>query len=210
MNRGDNDAAKPTAHPGVQVESKSKSDIGHYEGAVVAILATHGFEQSELLGPKQALEEAGVCVDVVSPVRGQIRAWHIHDWGATVNVDVEIGEANPDVYDALVLPGGVMNPDTLRNDDRSVDFVRAFAEQHKPIAAICHGPWMLVEAGLVRGRKLTSWPSLKTDISNAGGKWIDKNVVVDDRLLTSRMPDDIPDFNRALLSLLVQTTETTA
>jgi len=168
----------------------------------VAILATHGFEQSELIEPKNALAGAGFEVEVISPATGSIRGWNHRRWGHEVGVDVELAEADPDRYDMLLLPGGVMNPDTLRQDERAVALVRAFAEQRKPIAAICHGPWMLVEAGLVRGRTLTSWPSLKTDIRNAGGTWVDRPVVEDDRLVTSRKPDDIPAFNDAILRLL--------
>lgn len=168
----------------------------------VAILATDGFEQSELLEPKRALEEAGATTQVVSVNSGSIRGWSNKDWGESVPVDLELSNASPEDFDALVLPGGVMNPDHLRANARAVQFVRAFADANKPIAAICHGPWLLVEAGLVEGRRLTSWPSLKTDIRNAGGDWVDEEVVVDEGLITSRKPGDLPAFNHKLAELL--------
>lgn len=165
----------------------------------VAILATDGFEEVELLEPRRALQEAGATAVLISPHSGQIKAWAKTDWGAPIPVDKTVGEANPADYDALLLPGGVMNPDTLRTDESAVRFVRSFFEAQKPVAAICHGPWMLVEAGVVQGRKLTSWPSLKTDIKNAGGEWQDQEVVTDNGLVTSRKPDDIPAFNRKFI-----------
>ncbi|MDQ2843359.1 MAG: type 1 glutamine amidotransferase [Acidobacteriota bacterium] len=165
----------------------------------VAILATEGFEYVELVEPKKALEAAGAKTEVVSPKDGQIRGWNHTDWGDSVKVDVSLKSANPANYDALLLPGGVMNPDHLRQDPQAVQFVKSFFEAHKPVAAICHGPWMLVEAGVVKGRTLTSWPSLQTDIRNAGGKWTDQQVVTDQGLVTSRKPDDIPAFNKKML-----------
>ncbi len=164
----------------------------------VAILATDGFEYVELTEPKKALEQAGAKTEVISPKDGQIRGWNHTDWGESVPVDRNLKSAKESDYDALVLPGGVMNPDHLRQDKDAVNFVKSFFEAHKPVAAICHGPWMLVEADVVRGRKLTSWPSLQTDIRNAGGEWTDQEVVTDQGLVTSRKPDDLPAFNRKM------------
>ncbi|MBV9760079.1 MAG: type 1 glutamine amidotransferase [Acidobacteriaceae bacterium] len=165
----------------------------------VAILATDGFEYVELTEPRKALDEAGATTEVVSPKEGKIKGWNKTDWGDSVKVDVDLKSADANNYDALLLPGGVMNPDHLRMEPRAVQFVRAFFESQKPVAAICHGPWLLVEANVVRGRKLTSWPSLKTDISNAGGEWTDQQVVTDQGLVTSRKPDDIPAFNKKVI-----------
>ena len=168
----------------------------------VAVLATDGFEQSELEKPVAALREAGAQVEVVAPKPGQIQGWEHHDKGRGVPVDRILGETRPDRYDALVLPGGVMNPDALRLEPQAIDFVAAFVKARKPIAAICHGPWTLIDAGGVLGRSLTSWPSLKTDLKNAGAQWVDKEVVVDGTLVTSRKPDDLEAFNRESLTLL--------
>lgn len=164
------------------------------ENKKIAILATDGFEESELFEPKKALEDAGAEVDVISLVLGQIRSWKEDDWGAGIMVDKELLEANADDYDALMLPGGVINSDRLRNDEKSIEFVRRFVQSSKPIAAICHAPWILIEAG-IGNRKLTSWPSLKTDLRNAGAQWVDREVVVDDGLVTSRKPADLAAFN---------------
>ncbi len=170
-------------------------------GKKIAILATEGFEQSELEKPKQALEEAGAQTQVVSPKDGKIKGWNTTDWGNEVKVDVPLKSADPSQYDALLLPGGVQNPDKLRMNPDAVRFVKSFFDQGKPVAAICHGPWMLVETGAARGRTITSWPSLKTDIRNAGGTWVDEEVVTSDGVVTSRKPDDIPAFNREMISL---------
>jgi protease I len=164
------------------------------QGKRIAILATVGVEQVELVGPKKALESAGATAEVVSPESGKIRAWDMKDWGTEIPVDKTLSEANPDHYDALMLPGGVMSPDRLRANNDAVKFVRHFVETDKPIAAICHGPWTLIEAGGVRGRRMTSWPSLRTDLANAGAEWVDEEVVTDHGLVTSRKPDDIPAF----------------
>lgn len=169
------------------------------QGKRVAILATDGFEQSELLEPKKALEDAGAQTEVVSLQQGEIKGWSGTDWGEAVTVDRLVADASSQDYDALLLPGGVMNPDKLRMDEKAVAFVRGFAEEGKPIAAICHGPWTLIEAGAVEGRRMTSWPSLKTDLTNAGAEWVDQEVVADNGLVTSRKPDDIPAFNRKML-----------
>jgi protease I len=173
-------------------------------GKMIAILATDGFEQAELTKPKKALEEAGAQTHVVSPEGKKIKGWDKKDWGEEVAVDVELKSADPADYHALLLPGGVMNPDHLRMNADAVRFVKHFFEHAKPVAAICHGPWMLVEAGAVRGRTITSWPSLKTDIRNAGGTWVDEEVVVSNGVVTSRNPDDIPAFNREMIELIAQ------
>ena len=165
----------------------------------VAILVTDGFEQAELVEPKKALEQEGARTEIVSPALGQVKGWKDKEWGDSFPVDVPLDQAAPENYDALLLPGGVMNPDKLRMDEKAVQFVRSFVDSRKPIAAICHGPWTLVEAGAVRGRTLTSWPSLKTDIRNAGGAWVDQEVVTDNGLVTSRKPADIPAFNRKMI-----------
>jgi protease I len=163
-------------------------------GLRVAVLATDGFEQAELEKPVAALKEAGAEVEIVSPKDGQIQGWEHHDKGRTAKVDVALDSADAGDFDALVLPGGVMNPDALRLEPKAVDFVRSFARADKPIAAICHGPWTLINAGAVAGKTMTSWPSLEADLENAGAKWVDREVVVDGRLVTSRNPDDLPAF----------------
>lgn len=160
----------------------------------IAILATDGFEQVELTRPRAAIEEAGATVHIVSLESGNIQGFHHMEKGDSFEVDRTLDEVTADDYDGLLLPGGVHNPDTLRAEEAAVDFVREFFEQQKPVAAICHGPWTLVEAGVVEGRTLTSWPSLQTDIVNAGGEWVDEEVVVDNGLVTSRKPDDLDAF----------------
>ncbi len=168
-------------------------------GKRVAILVTDGFEQSEMTEPRKALNEAGADTILVSPASGKVKGWQHAAWGDEFPVDRPLEKADPEDFDALVLPGGVMNPDRLRMDDKAVRFVRAFVESGKPIAAICHGPWTLIEAGAVRNRTMTSWPSLKTDLTNAGARWVDREVVVDEGLVTSRKPADIPAFNRKMI-----------
>ena len=168
-------------------------------GKKIAILATDGFEQVELTKPKAALEEAGATVHVVSPEKGSIKGWDKTDWGQAVDVDVSLDEATAGTYDALVLPGGQINPDKLRIEEKAIDFIRTIGQQQKPIAAICHGPWTLIEAELVRGKKMTSFPSIKTDLRNAGAEWVDQEVVIDQGIITSRNPDDIPAFNKAMI-----------
>jgi protease I len=174
---------------------------GNLQGKKVAILATDGFEQSELLEPRKALDEAGATTQVVSPAGKKIKGWDQKDWGKEVSVDVPLDSANAEEFDALILPGGVMNPDQLRMNPTAVQFVKQFTDAGKPVAAICHGPWTLLEAGAVRGRTMTSWPSLKTDLKNAGASWVDKEVVNDKGVVTSRRPDDIPAFNREMIRL---------
>jgi protease I len=171
------------------------------DGLKVAILATDGFEQSELLEPRKALQEAGATTDVVSPKRDTIRGWNHTEWGQEVGVDRNLQDADPEEYDALVLPGGVMNPDKLRAIPAAVSFAKSFFTAGKPVAAICHGPWTVIESGAAKGHRMTSWPSLKTDLRNAGAEWVDEEVVVDGKLVTSRKPDDLPAFNRATIEL---------
>jgi protease I len=168
-------------------------------GKTIAVVATDGFEQSELTEPRRALQEAGATVHVIAPHSGTIQGMQHHDKGETVKVDKTLDSVKAEDYDALVLPGGVANPDALRTDQRAVGFVRNFFTAKKPVGAICHGPWTLVEADVVRGRKMTSWPSLKTDLKNAGAHWVDQEVVVDQGLVTSRKPDDLPAFNRKII-----------
>ena len=168
-------------------------------GKRVAILATDGVEQVELTQPRQALDAAGALTMVVSPKEGTIKGWQHDRWGDQIKVDLPLREARSSEFDALLIPGGVMNPDTLRLEKQAVDFVRAFFSEGKPVAAICHGPWLLVEAGVLRGRTVTSWPSLQTDIRNAGGDWVDREVVTDEGLVTSRKPDDIPAFSAKMV-----------
>ncbi len=164
-------------------------------GKRIAALVDNGFEQVELVEPKKAFERDGATVDIVSPQDDVVKGWQHTEWGDTFDVDRPLDEARADDYDALFLPGGVMNPDHLRMNSRAVEFVRSFVTAGKPIAAICHGPWTLIEAGAARGRRMTSWPSLKTDLRNAGADWVDETVVVDRGLVTSRKPDDIPAFS---------------
>lgn len=172
-------------------------------GKRVAVLATHGFEQSELQEPKRLLESWGATVEVVSPGDdARIRGWKKKDWGDDVPVDTRLAGADPGDYDALVLPGGVINPDTLRTDAKAIGFIQAFAQAGKPVAAICHGPWLLAESDLIRGREVTSWPSVKRDLANAGARWKDAEVVVDGNVITSRNPDDIPAFTDAVAKAL--------
>jgi len=168
--------------------------MSHLTGKRVAILATDGFEQSELLEPLRALREHGADVDVVSPKGGQVQGFEHFDKGESVPVDVELAQADPGRYDALVIPGGLFNPDSLRVDEQALAFVRGFFEAGKPVAAICHGPWVLANAGVVEGRTLTSVPNIRRDLENAGAKWVDEEVVVDQGLVTSRTPKDLPAF----------------
>jgi len=177
---------------------------GTLQGKKVAILVTDGFEQSELLEPRRALDQVGATTQVVSPADKKVRGWNHKEWGGEVPVDIPLKSANADEFDALLLPGGVMNPDQLRMNPEAVDFVKHFADAGKPVAAICHGPWTLLEAGAVRGRTITSWPSLKTDLNNAGANWVDREVVNDGGLVTSRKPDHIPAFNREMIRLFAQ------
>jgi protease I len=168
-------------------------------GKKVAILVADGFEQVELTEPKQALEAAGAETQVISPNNDWVKAWNRTDWGDEFVVNVNLAEANPADYDALLLPGGMMNPDKLRRNEQALQFVKAFFYVGKPVAAICHGLWTLIDAGVVKGRKVTSYESIQTDLKNAGAEWVDEEVVVDNGLVTSRKPDDIPAFNRKMI-----------
>jgi protease I len=173
-------------------------------GKKVAILVADGFEQSELLEPQKALEDAGAETEIVSPSEGKVQGWKDKDWGKKVSVDVGLADADANDYDALLLPGGVMNPDTLRADEKAVDFVRAFFDSGKPVAAICHGPWTLINAGVVEGRRMTSYASIRVDLENAGAHWVNQEVVVDNGLVTSRQPSDIPAFNRKMIEEIAE------
>ncbi|MEX0871750.1 MAG: type 1 glutamine amidotransferase domain-containing protein [Aquisalimonadaceae bacterium] len=168
-------------------------------GKRVAILATHGFEESELAEPRRALRDAGATVDIVSPESGSIKAWAGNDWGGSYPVDRPLTEAQESDYDALVVPGGVMNPDTLRINEAAIRFTRSFFKAEKPVASICHGPWVLINAEVVKGRRMTSWPSVSLDLRNAGALWVDEEVVVDNGLITSRKPGDLQAFNAKLM-----------
>lgn len=179
------------------------------KGRRVAILATDGVEQVELEEPRKALDDAGALTHLIALEEGSIQAMNHDEKGARIPVDRTIADARPSEYDALLLPGGVANPDHLRMDQRAVQFVREFMLSEKPVAAICHAPWMLVEANAVAGRTLTSWPSLQTDIRNAGGEWVDEKVRIDDRLITSRKPADLPDFCQAIVREFASAIEVT-
>jgi protease I len=174
---------------------------GSLDGMKVAILITDGFEQVEMTEPRKALDAAGAETSIVSPKQDRVRAWKFTEWGDEYPVDVPLDGARPEDFDALLLPGGVINPDTLRMQPAAVAFAKAFLDSGKPVATICHGPWTVIEAGAARGRRLASWPSLKTDIENAGAEWVDQEAVVDGNLVSSRKPDDIPAFNKAMIGL---------
>jgi protease I len=191
--------ATPKTNPAGE---SGKSDS--LRGVRVAILATDGFEQAELTEPRQALDAAGAETTIVSPKKGKVRGWKMKEWGDEVEVDQALDQADPKNYDALVLPGGVINADALRMQPQAVKFVKSFFEAGKPVGVICHAPWALIESGVVKGHRMTSWPSLKTDLTNAGAEWVDEEVVVDGKLVTSRKPDDIPAFNREIKRLFSQ------
>jgi protease I len=174
------------------------------KGLKVAILATDGFEQAELTEPRKALDDAGADTEIVSPKQGKVRGWKMKEWGDEISVDQALDGADPKKYDALVLPGGVINADALRMQPKAVKFVKAFFDADKPVGAICHASWTMIESGAARGHKMTSWPSLKTDLTNAGAQWVDEEVVVDGKLVTSRKPDDLPAFNREITKLFGQ------
>lgn len=170
------------------------------KGLKVAILITDGFEQVEMTEPRKSLDQAGAETRIVSPKGDRVRAWNFTDWGDEFPVDVALEQAQPQDFDAL-LPGGVINPDMLRMQAKAIEFAKAFFDAGKPVASICHGPWTIIETGAARGRRIASWPSLKTDLQNAGAEWVDQEVVVDSNLVTSRKPDDIPAFNRGMIEL---------
>jgi protease I len=172
---------------------------GKLNGKKVAILVADGFEQMEMTKPRAALQEAGAETKIVSPKPGKIQGMHHADKGETFDVDLALDAAKPERFDALLIPGGLMNPDALRSNEEALEFVRHFFREGKPVAAICHGPWVLIDAGVIRGRTVTSWPAIKTDVRNAGANWVDREVVVDNGLVTSRKPDDIPAFNEKMI-----------
>ena len=178
--------------------------MDNLKGVKIAILVEDGFEQVELVEPRKALDQAGAQTSIVSPKTPRVRGWNFTEWGEELPVDVPLDRARPEDFDALQLPGGVMNPDRLRMNPKAVAFAKAFFDARKPVAAICHGPWLLIEAGVASGRKIASWPSLKTDLRNASAEWIDQEVVVDENLVSSRKPDDIPAFNRAMIDLFAR------
>ena len=169
------------------------------KGLNVAILVTDGFEEVELTRPRKPLDEAGATTRIVSPKHQRVRAWNFTNWGDELPVDVELDQAKPDDFHALLLPGGVFNPDSLRIEPNAIAFAKVFFDAGKPVASICHGPWTVIEAGAAQGRRIASWPSLKTDLRNAGAEWVDQEVVVEGNLVTSRNPDDIPAFNRKMI-----------
>ena len=176
----------------------------HISGKKIAILATHGFEQSELEKPRQAFMDHGATVDVVSPESGQIRGWEKDDWGKPVKVDVTLDQAKAEDYDAIVLPGGQINPDRLRINDKALKLIRAFYDQKKVVAAICHGPWLLIDTGIIKGRKATSYKSIKADMINAGAKWEDSQVVTDQGIVTSRNPGDLDAFSKKVMEEIAE------
>jgi protease I len=182
-------------------------DMEKLKGKKVAILVANGFEQSEYVKPLEALKNAGAEVHTVSPEEGKVKGWNQDNWGKEFSVDKKLNEVKAEQYDALVLPGGQMNPDNLRMEDKAVQLVKDFSSQKKPIAAICHGPWLLVEADIVEGRTITSWPSVKTDLINAGAIWKDQEVVEDSGIITSRNPDDLPAFCQKIIEVFSQDQE---
>lgn len=173
--------------------------MGKLDGTKVAILVADGFEQVEMTKPREALEDAGAEVRIVSPKSGSIQGMNHADKGDKFDVDIALDTVRAEEFDALMIPGGLINPDTLRSTPKALEFTKHFFREGKPVAAICHGPWVLIDSGVVRGRTLTSWPAIRTDVENAGGNWVDKEVVVDNGLVTSRKPDDIPAFNRKMI-----------
>jgi protease I len=183
------------------VDPKKEASVEDLKDLTVAILVTDGFEQVELTRPQKALVLAGADTRIVSPKTDRVRAWNYIEWGEEFPVDVALTRARPKDFDALLLPGGVMNPDALRMQSKAVEFVKAFFDAGKPVAVICHGPWTVIEAGVARGRRIAAWPSLKTDLRNAGAEWVDQEVVVDGNLVSSRKPDDITAFNREMVTL---------
>lgn len=173
-------------------------------GLKIALLVTDGFEQSEMTDPRKALEDAGAQVDLISPKDDVVKGWKDDNWAKEFCVDIHLNKAKAEEYDALLLPGGVINPDKLRLEKAAIEFIKKFVDAKKPIAAICHGPWTLIDAGGIKGRSVTSWPSIAIDLKNAGAQWSDKEVVVDGNLVTSRQPEDIPAFSKAFIEILKQ------
>ncbi len=182
--------------------------MNNLQGLKVAILIADGFEQVEMVEPRKALDKAGAVTHIVSPKVGQVRGWNFTEWGDRFSVDLTLDRAQPADFDALLLPGGVMNPDKLRMIPAAVDFVKSFFAADKPVAVICHGPWTIVEAGAAKGRRIASWPSIRTDLRNAGAEWVDEEVVIDGNLVSSRKPDDIPAFNRGMIEVFSRALQT--
>ncbi len=183
----------------MQIKNTNEKNGASLAEKKIAILVADGFEQEELESPREALDAAGAETILVSPAKETVKGWKHTDWGEEFDVDVTLDKARPDEFDALLLPGGVMNPDKLRANPKAVEFVRHFFVEGKPVAAICHGPWTLIDAGVVKGRLLTSYHSIRSDLLNAGAKWVDQEVVVDNGLVTSRQPSDLPAFNRKMI-----------
>jgi protease I len=173
--------------------------MGKLSGKKVAILTENGFEEAELTSPRKALEDAGAIVEIVSPQKSQVKGWDHDHWSITLPVDVSLNDANVDDYDALLIPGGVINPDQMRTNPDCVDFAQQFLEENKPVAAICHGPQLLIETGMLRGKKITSYPSIRSDLENAGAHWLDVEVITDEGLTTSRSPKDLKAFNKRII-----------
>jgi protease I len=173
--------------------------MANLKGKKVAILTENGFEEVELTSPKKALEDAGAKVEIVSPQKNKVKAWAHDHWSIELPVDVNIEDADPNDYDALMIPGGVLNPDKMRSNDKCVEFAQHFLQEGKPVAAICHGPQLLIETGMLEGRNMTSYPSIKTDLVNAGADWSDREVIVDNGLVTSRSPEDLEAFNKKMI-----------
>lgn len=183
------------------IDTPAHKPAGELKGMRIAVVVTDGFEQAELTEPKKALEEAGALVTIISPKTDSIQGYKHDKKSDSFLVDLPLHNAKPENFDALLLPGGVKNPDQLRLVPEAIKFIKDIGQQKKPIAAICHGPWTLINAGLVKGHKMTSWPSLKVDLQNAGAQWVDEEVVVSKNLVTSRKPEDIPAFNRAMIQV---------
>lgn len=178
--------------------------MGRLSGKKVAVLVANGFEQVEMEKPREALEKEGARTFVISPEKNVVQGWHHMEKGKTFTVDVNLSQANASDYDALLLPGGVFNPDLLRLEEKAIEFVKEMHQHKKPLAAICHGPWLLINAEIVDGLRLTSWPSIKQDLVNAGANWVDETTVCENKVLTSRKPEDIPQFNSAMIELFAQ------
>jgi len=181
------------------LQTKKKFFMAILTGKKVAILTESGFEEVELTSPKKALEDAGAEVEIVSPQKEKVKAWAHGHWSIELSVDVNVGEADPKDYDALMIPGGVLNPDKMRMNDKCVEFAQHFLQEGKPVAAICHGPQLLIETGMLEGRNMTSYSSIKTDLTNAGALWSDREVIVDNGLVTSRSPEDLEAFNKKMI-----------
>jgi protease I len=203
----DKDQQKQEQQKQAQTQSQKQELQKTLSGKKVAILVTDGFEQVELTEPRKALDQAGARTSIVSPKADKVRGWKFTEWGDEMKVDVALDKANPDDFDALLLPGGVMNPDSLRIEPKAVEFAAAFFDAGKPVASICHGPWMVIETGAAEGRRIASWPSLRTDLENAGAEWVDEESCVDGNLVTARKPEDIPAFNREMLKLFARSPE---